>query len=592
MYGPFSLAGASAAELTYGWWIDSEPDFDTLSVMVSIDGDTFYGWESSGHLESWQEFAIDFTDVPDLGSVLGEDRVWIAFVFASDESVNWEGAYVDDIVLRVEIGSVEPPTPPIQPTSGPPTSRPPTTRPPTNRPPAGGWLAYLPWAGRSPRPESILKPVTSSTRGRLETSSGYLLHVPEGAVPQTTGGTDATVQFSIETGIQAGQLPAPLPADAKLVSDVAKFGPDGFQFAWPLDVGLPVPSLGDTEPLNVLRYVPERGAWLRFPYSFVPTENGGLLSVSAHDLGYTAVTRSRSAGQKAGADAVAQFDYSCPTCDGCIRFTGPRLDERCPWDTQGRDRTCDYFLVPKNVQLKYRDQSYLYADVLSTIYKTGSRPDASPAASTMFFMPQGTYEFCATASQWFIPGAALPLPGKWTFSKLVTVTIDQACHNESIFYDWKGVSPFAWPQDGVWDEPPVECPGLANDHATRPVGTGEFQATLTWTNTAARSADMDLHLYGPNGIHVYWSAKKSLDGSLELDVDHWSKDPGTFVENIYSLKRMPAGDYRLTVALYNQGAGRGMDVNVRTIRAGRVQTYVRSLADGGQEMTIEQFTVR
>jgi len=579
IYGPFSLEGATAAELTHAWWIDSEEDLDTLGMRVSTDGNTFYGWEASGDSAGWQEFTIDFSDVPEIGSVLGEGQVWVAFVFGSDESVNWEGAYVDDVVLRAEGGPVEPPT-----------TTPAT--PPTRRPPSGTPLAYLPWAGRAARPESVLKPVTSSSSGLVKTSSGYQLYIPPGAVPQTAGGSDATVQFSIETGVQLGQLPAALPADSKLVSDVAKFGPDGFQFAWPLDVGLPVSNLGATEPFRLLRYEPERRAWLRFPYAFVPTEEGGQLSVSTHDLGYTAVARSRSAGQLVGDAEIAQFGFPCPNCDGCIKFRGPRQNQLCPFGTQGRDRECNYYLVVKSVQLKYPDQSYLYGDVVGRVMRTGGQPDGSPAPETTLFMPQGKYEFCATASQWVIPGGFLPLPGKWTFSKLVSVDITEACHNDSIFYNWQGVSPFAWPQGGTWDEPPTECPGLANRHATRPVGTGEFQATLTWTNTGVRSADMDLHLYGPNNMHVYWSAKQSRDGSLELDIDHWKKEPGTFVENIYSLKQMPKGDYRLVVVLYDQGAGRGMDFNVRSIRSGRVQTAYRHLPREGQELTVEQFTVR
>ena len=41
---------------------------------------------------------------------------------------------------------------------------------------------------------------------------------------------------------------------------------------------------------------------------------------------------------------------------------------------------------------------------------------------------------------------------------------------------------------------------------TTTYGTGKFQATLTWVNPSeAEHTDYDLHLYGPDNLHVFFT---------------------------------------------------------------------------------------
>ncbi len=88
IYGPFSLTGASDAELLFDYWLKSELNFDKLFVGASIN--------------------FDLTAVPTIGNMVGRSSVWIAFVFSSDLSVTYpEGAYVDNIVLRKRTGSLD-----------------------------------------------------------------------------------------------------------------------------------------------------------------------------------------------------------------------------------------------------------------------------------------------------------------------------------------------------------------------------------------------------------------------------------------------------------------------------------------------------
>ncbi len=101
VYGPFSLEEATAAELRFKLWLNTETGYDGLCRMASVNEDDFYGYCSTGVSPGWVEQALDLAAVPRAGSMLGALRVWIAFVFLSDGSTNLpEGAYVDDVLIR------------------------------------------------------------------------------------------------------------------------------------------------------------------------------------------------------------------------------------------------------------------------------------------------------------------------------------------------------------------------------------------------------------------------------------------------------------------------------------------------------------
>ena len=101
IYGPFSLADATAADLTFKLWLNLEPGDDYFSWSASIDGSEFFGYAALGTSGDWVEKTLDLTDVPTLGNLMGQPQVWIALDFISDASGNAaEGAYVDDIVLQ------------------------------------------------------------------------------------------------------------------------------------------------------------------------------------------------------------------------------------------------------------------------------------------------------------------------------------------------------------------------------------------------------------------------------------------------------------------------------------------------------------
>jgi len=105
IYGPFSLADATAAEFTFQRWLRSEDGYDSLSWMASIDGQQFYGQVDSGDTGGWVSQQFDLSDVYTLGNLCGKPQVWIALLFQSDADTNDQGAFVDDPVIRKKVGA-------------------------------------------------------------------------------------------------------------------------------------------------------------------------------------------------------------------------------------------------------------------------------------------------------------------------------------------------------------------------------------------------------------------------------------------------------------------------------------------------------
>ena len=100
-YGPFSLANATDADFRFNAWINTEPTYDYVCRLASTDGINFYGDCSSGDSGGWISQVLDLSNVTDLGSVLGENDVWIAIYFFSDSSItDSEGVYVDDVLIQ------------------------------------------------------------------------------------------------------------------------------------------------------------------------------------------------------------------------------------------------------------------------------------------------------------------------------------------------------------------------------------------------------------------------------------------------------------------------------------------------------------
>jgi serine protease len=102
IYGPFSLAGATAADVSLKLWLDTELDNDGVLLGASTNGTLFtFPNGLSGNSQGWIDMSLDLSSVESLGNLLGQPSVWVAVLFSSNETVHKAvGAYVDNIVLR------------------------------------------------------------------------------------------------------------------------------------------------------------------------------------------------------------------------------------------------------------------------------------------------------------------------------------------------------------------------------------------------------------------------------------------------------------------------------------------------------------
>ncbi len=108
IYGPFSLSDATDADLEFYYWNESETDYDYFGWYASVDGTNFSGYRNSGTSPAWTPTTFDLKNVPTLGNLMGKSQVWIAFVFTSDASTNFRGAFVDNIVLQKNVATTTP----------------------------------------------------------------------------------------------------------------------------------------------------------------------------------------------------------------------------------------------------------------------------------------------------------------------------------------------------------------------------------------------------------------------------------------------------------------------------------------------------
>ncbi len=508
---------------------------------------------------------------------------------------------------------------------------------------------------------------TSSQSNFISTPSGAGILAPQGSVPRQQNNADNVTTFSIETGIAP---PAPLPAGVQPVSPVVKFGPEGFTFASPIHLTIPiqVPAGVDLTRLRLLRYAPDTGAWVQYP--LILQDNA--VSFAAYDLGFAVVVLAPPATSGAADEAAVSDSAAIPespvidapaesapsssesdpgAADGeavkdAEKDAGvPAPDDGDPLKDTGADAENPAVVTPaQSVPLAWisggvrwnqtscpsgsGECRYNFTIIQSTatgtspvifnssctqaggalrciVMATGStatgtgsrcyhrvdRDDSDPpfySSSSdycVFPLPRGNYQLCVEA--WETPmviPSALPLR-RWTYSLPARATVDRPMYRNIPSYTapWIGTRPIVLDPGGTWQES-AACPRPA---PTIPVGTGELQATLSWVNISSRTTDLDLHLYGPNGLHIFYGNKGPVN-NLRLDRD-WLRELGNATENIYSVgSPIPRGDYRLTVRLYS---GAATSYSVRFLFRGSVRSYSNSISRVGEEQEIVRFTV-
>jgi len=102
--GPFDLSGATSGEISFDLWLSTEASYDYFKWLASTNGQNFSGFQTSADTSGFQTATTDLADWGSAGNLLGQSQVWIAFIYESDSSNAYEGAYVDQVAITINGG--------------------------------------------------------------------------------------------------------------------------------------------------------------------------------------------------------------------------------------------------------------------------------------------------------------------------------------------------------------------------------------------------------------------------------------------------------------------------------------------------------
>jgi len=385
--------------------------------------------------------------------------------------------------------------------------------------------------------------VTSTTSGTIETPLGAQIVVPVGAVPTTESGNTGTMVFSIELN---NSISVTVPDGETMTSDVYQFGPEGFTFARPVEIAVPVPGEGDPGELSLWRRNPTTG----MPEYFSSAYDAATRTVRAqtYQLSPWFIT-----GHPVQDDA-----------SGCVHVTngGSSWLNVCV-DTYTLEYPAQTDWIPE------AGQGIVYAPSGTIGW----------AHEGNWYLPQGTYTFCLQRESEVNPGV---------YYHIVTdpITISNAWHYNSPDCVNLSNSSFADPIEG-------RCSCIPTP--TTAVGTGDIQVTLTWYNAAP--LDLDLWVQDPTGDWCYYGNGQAPNvtatgGQLDRDNLCGNYENGR-PENIYWTTTPPAGEYVVAVDWFS-GCGEdhsAQAVNVRTVVAGTTRTFNTSIGVDEQMKEITRFSI-
>jgi hypothetical protein len=392
--------------------------------------------------------------------------------------------------------------------------------------------------------------ITSETSGTLEWD-GFRMEVHTGNVPRMQNGNPGTVTFSLNSSSTIENGFSPVPSQFTVISKYLKAGPEAFNFAGTIQLFFPAESQPNPQDLTVLEYRPDTQEWKIVPTSAIDTANKKI-GVDVLKLGYYVLAKHNLV------DNLTDF-----RAGGCVLdipmepFTNYIL-------------TCQSVSPEKPSILNFYSGGLVGKTFMGPIF-LGCQQNKTKA-----IVPQGTISFWV--SKISCQGSN---PEIFTYSIPASVTINDPLE----FVGWSTYDavvyvPFTLPTGGSWvSGRPTNWPP-----PTQPFGTGTVQATLTWNNTTSNGTDLDLHLYGPNNLHISWQNTSSANFTLDRD---WRTTAGDAIENIFSTTTtVPSGDYRVNVAHFQ---GFSKTFNCRVIVNGSVTNYTNTL--GGGSVDVRTFNI-
>lgn len=427
----------------------------------------------------------------------------------------------------------------------------------------------------------VVGDVGSASGGSLLSTSGTEVGVRPGAVSPHPDGSPASTSLSIESNLPAEQWPAPIPDGYQLVGGVHLVGPAGFVFADPVQVWLPAEGADSPAGLVVLWFDEAGGAWMPLLSNEIdPAQR--RLGASVLQLGYFAVARSPFLEEPAPVvQQLLAYDAGAPAAISPASV-GPRVGGI----RMVHEHTPEYYYYLTVARVTYSYPEVGWPNLVGYNVSTGSEPTGGPRGTTwMMNIPQGLYGIIVSRQR---AGTQMSLPGPMeTYNQVIDVSVGPYTSvaggwgfQWQLFSGWTDLNLPAgeWFEGGPddWPEP------------TTPYGTGHLNVTLEWENLSDSWADLDLHLYGPDAMHVYYAIRTAPDGALELDRD-WQDELGSARENIYSTGTMPSGDYRIAVHHYTGDTPKSFTVRVKLGTS--VQTYRMTATQYWQSQDVRTFSL-
>ncbi|RPH92918.1 hypothetical protein EHM69_11685 [candidate division KSB1 bacterium] len=388
---------------------------------------------------------------------------------------------------------------------------------------------------------------SDSTSTVVQTPAGATVTIPPGAVPTFDDGSACTQTFSIE---RTNSSPADVPTGETLKSDIYRFGPEGFIFAAPVEVSIPMMDVPEGHDVLLYRTNEATGEVEQMPAVYDPTT--GKITTNTYEFCCWFGTTRPAVNTASGCIMVNNLSHSkwLRVCVDTYTLTFP--------DQVGN--------------MAGYGEGALWAPIGTIGW----------ASSGKYYIPQGTYNLCLQWSHrdW--------LSGHTTYHHRMenNVTVNSAWN----YWTSPNCSYTLSASDPVGADTGM-CTCIP--HPSSPAHTGQVQVTLTWFPNDQSGRDMDLHVVEPSGEEISYSHRLSATGG-QLDIDNtcvWSESG--IAENIYWTTNPPSGQYIVKVHFFPNACGsqgERQNFGVRTVVRGTTRTY-QSSAIYGETVEICRFTV-